>query len=137
MILFYNLNYQDLHPEFEDHLPQWMNILKQVMVLPNSNENFFKCKGAALQSILLYASKYKDDVGKEIESFSQEIWTLCANASPDAEYDDIVFNALKYFRSLIMWQDMREFFSNSIPTLISNLILPNFKFTPQYKDLFQ
>lgn len=62
---------------------------------------------------------------------------MCANASPDSEYDDIVFNALKYFRSLIMWQDMREFFSNSIPTLISNLILPNFKFTNHYKDLFQ
>jgi len=62
LILFYNLNYQDLHPEFEDNLKTWMDILKKVMNLPNNNENFFKCKGAALQSVLLYASKYKDDV---------------------------------------------------------------------------
>lgn len=32
------------------------------MNLPNNNDKFFKCKGAALQSILLYASKYKEDV---------------------------------------------------------------------------
>lgn len=77
------------------------------MHLPSNNEIFFKCKGVALQSILLYASKYKDDVQEEIKGFSQSIWTLCANASPDPEYDDIVFNALKYFRSLLMWNDMK------------------------------
>lgn len=40
------------------------------MKLPNSNENFFKCKGAALESILLYASKYKEDVEDSIKGFS-------------------------------------------------------------------
>ncbi len=69
MILFYNLNYQDLHPAFEDNLPQWMTILNKVMNLPNNNDKFFKCKGAALQSILLYASKYKEDVEDSIKGF--------------------------------------------------------------------
>ncbi len=69
MILFYNLNYQDLHPNFEDNLPEWMRILNKVMQLPNLNEKFFKCKGAALQSILLYANKYKDDVEESIKGF--------------------------------------------------------------------
>lgn len=62
MIIFYHLNYQDLHPLFEDNLPEWMNILNRVMKLPDTNEYFFKCKGATLQSILLYASRYKEDV---------------------------------------------------------------------------
>ncbi len=74
MILFYNLNYQDLHPEFEDNLPSWMEILNKVMKLPSNNESFFKCKGAALQSILLYASKYKDDVEDSIKNFMTQIW---------------------------------------------------------------
>ncbi len=59
MHIFYNLNYQDLHPMFEDNLSNWMGILKQVMNFTNTNEITFKCKGAALESILLYASKYK------------------------------------------------------------------------------
>lgn len=32
------------------------------MNFPNTSEAIFKAKGAALESILLYASKYKDDV---------------------------------------------------------------------------
>lgn len=48
MHIFYNLNYQDLHPMFEDNLSNWMEILKQVMNFTNSNEITFKCKGAAL-----------------------------------------------------------------------------------------
>lgn len=136
MILFYNLNYQDLHPLFEENLPEWMNILNRVMNLPDTNEHFFKCKGAALQSILLYASKYKEDVEDSIKGFSEQIWSLCANALPDPEYDEIVLNALKYFRSLILWKDMKSFFATNINNLVSNLLLPNLSFTNSYKQLF-
>lgn len=37
MQIYYNLNYQDLHPKFEDHLQQWMGILKAIMNLSNTN----------------------------------------------------------------------------------------------------
>lgn len=84
-----------------------------------------------MQSILLYASKYKEDVEDSIKGFSEQIWGLCANAKPDPDYDDIVFNALKYFRSLILWADMRQFFSDRVGDLISNLILPNITLTKE------
>ena len=113
-----------------------MGILNRVMKLPDTNEYFFKCKGAALQSILLYASEYKEDVEDSIKGFSEQIWSLCANALPDPEYDEVVFSALKYFRSLIMWKDMKGFFGSNINNLISNLILPNLAFTNSYKELF-
>lgn len=103
MNIFYHLNYQDLHPKFEDNLNNWMGILKQVMTFANSNEAVFKCKGAALESILLYANKYKEDVEEAIKGFSSEIWDLCSNATEDQEYDSIVFNCLKYFKSIILW----------------------------------
>ena len=69
MKIFYNLNYQDLHPKFEDNLGNWMSILKQIMSLKNTNEKVYNCKGAALESILLYASKYKEDVEGPIKGF--------------------------------------------------------------------
>jgi len=71
MKIFYNLNYQDLHPKFEDNLANWMNIIKEVMNIQNANQNIFKCKGAALEAILLYASKYKEDVEESIKGFCQ------------------------------------------------------------------
>lgn len=37
MKIFYNLNYQDLHPKYEDNLRNWMDILKQIMNIHNTN----------------------------------------------------------------------------------------------------
>lgn len=60
-----------------------MTILKTIMNFKNTNELIFKCKGAALEAILLYASKYKEDVEASIKDFCSEIWQLCSNASED------------------------------------------------------
>lgn len=125
MKLFYNLNYQDLHPKYEDDLQHWMSVLKAVMKLPNVNENIFKCKGAALEAILLYANKYKEDVEQAIKDFCVEIWPLCASASEDQEYDSIVFNCLKFFKSLMNWNDMKPFFMENMNQFFQTLILPN------------
>ena len=111
--VFYNLNYQDLHPKFEDNLVNWMEILKLVMGINHSNEHTFHCKGAALQAILLYSNKYKEDVRGMIEGFCSEIWALCSQAQDDSEYDEVVLNCLKFFKSLMMWPDMKGFFENN------------------------
>lgn len=108
--LFYNLNYQDLHPSYEDNLEHWMGVLKAVMKLENTSEAVFRCKGAALEAILLYANKYKEDVEQMIKDFCIEIWPLCASAPEDPEYDSIVLNCLKFFKSLMNWPDMKSFF---------------------------
>ena len=84
MKIFYNLNYQDLHPKFEDNLNTWMSVLKQTMSLPSTNEKImFKTKGSALQSILLYSNKYKEDIQDLIQDFCQQIWQLCSTATDD------------------------------------------------------
>ena len=37
MNIFYHLNYQDLHPKFEDNLDSWMGVLKHVMNFDNTS----------------------------------------------------------------------------------------------------
>lgn len=106
------------------------------MNFANSSEAVFKCKGAALESILLYASKYKEDVEESIKGFSSEIWDLCSNATDDPEYDTIVFNSLKYFKSIILWTEMKPFFIDNLPSLIEKLIMPNIKFSKQIIEMF-
>jgi exportin-2 (importin alpha re-exporter) len=86
---------------------------------------------------LLYSSKYKEDVQETIKDFCQEIWQLCSGASEDQEFDDIVFNCLKFFKSLMMWPDMRTFFERHILDLFSNLILPNIGVTSAQVGLFE
>jgi exportin-2 (importin alpha re-exporter) len=137
MKLFYNLNYQDLHPKYEDNLGHWMQVLKAVMKLQNKNEEIFKCKGAVLEVILLYANKYKDDVQETIQGFCQEIWELSSNATEDMEYDSIVFNSLKFFKSLLSWPEMRNFFGEHMNALMEKLIFPNIGLNNTIRGLFE
>ena len=97
----------------------------------------FKCKGAALESILLYSNKYKEDIQGLIQEFCQQIWQLCSTATDDPEEDDVVFNCLKFFKSLMIWPDMKEFFSTHIVNLLSSLILPNIGVTQTLVALFE
>ena len=48
--VFYNLNYQDLHPKFEDNLKNWMDLLKGTIKMhhQSADDDIFKAKGAAL-----------------------------------------------------------------------------------------
>lgn len=135
--LFYNLNYQDLHPSYEDNLGHWMGVLKAVMKLENTNEAIFKCKGAALEAILLYANKYKEDVEQMIKDFCIEIWPLCASAPEDPEYDSIVLNCLKFFKSLMNWPDMKPFFLENMDQIFQTLIVPNISVNKAAIALFE
>ena len=132
MKLFYHLNSQDLHPKFEDNLSDWMSILRNILGLKLDLQDdlpLFKCKGEAMRAILLYATKYRDDVETLIQSFSEEIWTVCVNTSNDPKYEKMVLNALKYFKSLVTWMNMRSFFSKNMQSLFESLLIPQSKLT--------
>jgi hypothetical protein len=43
------------------------------------------------------------------------------------EYDSIVFNCLKYFKSIILWTEMKPFFVENMGQLVEKLIMPNLK----------
>jgi exportin-2 (importin alpha re-exporter) len=152
--IFYQLNFQDLHPKFEDNLKEWMSIHQHVFqlqidlkLLGGQDLILFKCKGESMRCILLYVQKYKEDFQALIHTFSQEIWQMCTLTDQDSKFDKIVINAIKYFKQLVVWQDMRGYFTENFKTLVDVLIVPNlmiqqvditkFKIEPQsYIDTF-
>ncbi|CAD8088438.1 unnamed protein product [Paramecium primaurelia] len=138
--VFYNLNFQDLHPHFEDNLQSWMEFMKVVLRLQpvQGVEQFlFKCKGEALRCVLLYAMKYRDDFGDLIQVFSSEIWNVCTQTSAGRDSDKIVLCALRYFKTLIAWQDMKTFFEQNIKILIESLIIRNLSLSKDEIGMFQ
>ncbi|CAD8162710.1 unnamed protein product [Paramecium octaurelia] len=137
--VFYNLNFQDLHPHFEDNLQSWMEFMKVVLRLQpvQGVEQFlFKCKGEALKCVLLYAMKYRDDFGDLIQVFSSEIWNVCTQTSAGRDSDKIVLCALRYFKTLIAWQDMKAFFEQNIKILIESLIIRNLSLSKDEIGMF-
>lgn len=81
-----------MHPNFENNLNLWMNLLAQVLKIEKALADdvlLFKCKGEAMRSILLYATKYREEFEGLINNFSQEIWNICAAANEDNKYDKV------------------------------------------------
>lgn len=52
------------------------------------------------------------------------------------EYDSIVFNCLKYFKSIILWAEMKPFFVENMGQLIEKLIMPNLKIDKSKLEMF-
>lgn len=138
--LFYNLNYQDLHPLFEDSLAKWMGILVNTLKLNGdpSNITLFKCKGAALKAIILYSNKYKEDILDDtIQQFSIEVWNLFSNNShSNPNIQSLMLEGLKFFRFLVSWSSISRGYANSIPDLVTTLVLPNIGINEDVKDEF-
>jgi len=73
-----------------------MNLLAQVLKLEKDKNLFeddvllFKCKGEAMRSILLYATKYREEFEGLINDFSQEIWNICSTTTEDNKYDKVL-----------------------------------------------
>ncbi|KAM3139477.1 hypothetical protein pb186bvf_008502 [Paramecium bursaria] len=136
--IFYNLNYQDLHPAFEENIQQWMEFLKYVLTIQGFQQSeIFKSKGAALQCVLLYTTRYKEDFKDIVNMFCQEIWAICASDQKMIGNEKITSNALKYFKALVNSKDMTQFFQSNVPLLMQHLIIPYISIGKNEADLFQ
>lgn len=62
-----------------------MNILSRILTFNNNIEELklaeFKCKGEALRSIILYFTKYREDVQELVQTFSFQIFEACLKIS--------------------------------------------------------
>lgn len=62
---------------------------------------------------------------------------MCRLTDQDAKFDKIVINALKYFKNLVLWQDIGEFFKTNMNQLMESLIIPNLGVTAIEKIQFE
>lgn len=112
--------------KFEDNLPTWMQILSAVLKLdiqrPEIKMYLFKCKGESLRSILLYITKYKEDVESLVQSFSQQIYEVCMKTTDEESSGKFLLNAMKYFKNLLYWSELKSFFADSMESLLHTLV---------------
>jgi uncharacterized protein YbgA (DUF1722 family) len=127
--------------KFEDNLPTWMQILSAVLKLDIQQFGseikmyLFKCKGESLRSILLYITKYKEDVEPLVQSFSQQIYEVCMKTTDEESSGKFLLNAMKYFKNLLYWSELRSFFAESMESMLHTLVFRMEKPTSTPMDL--
>lgn len=125
--------------KFEDNLGTWMQILSAVLKLDimqfgaDIKMHVFKCKGESLRSILLYITKYKEDVESLVQSFSQQVYEVCMKITDEDSSNKFILNAMKYFKNLLYWSELRSFFADSMESLLHTLVFRMEKPTSTYK----
>jgi len=130
--IFYNINWQDLHPLVEDNLQNWMSILNSVMKVQikasstniNLRDVYFFCKGDAINCALLYARKFQEEFMPMIEPFANEIWNICTESSCERDLDDLMIHSLHYFKTFVENPNFIDFFATRLEEIFKKLIIP-------------
>jgi exportin-2 (importin alpha re-exporter) len=61
--------------------------------------------------------------------FSNEVWQVCTTTTEDADCDKVVLNALRYFKQLMQWSEIRSNLEANISNLVSSLVVKNLGLT--------
>lgn len=131
---FFNINSQDLPALVEDNLQNWATILKEVLAkkinMQNISSNeidylWFECKGEAIKSALMFATKYQDDFMDAIKPFANEIWNICQESTADEKFTKILVNSMKYFKSFCESPKFMDFFNENVKMMFTKVIIPN------------
>lgn len=72
--------------EIESNLNNWMQLLSKVLTMDiDGHESVkmlvFKCKGESLRSVILYFTKYREDIEPLVQTFSQQVYEACMKIS--------------------------------------------------------
>lgn len=131
---FFNINSQDLPAVVEDNLQNWATILKEVLSkkinmqnLTNSPTDYlwFECKGEAIKSCLMFATKYQSDFMEAIKPFANEIWNICLDSTPDEKFTKILVHSMKYFKAFCENPNFMDFFQENITLMFTKVLIPN------------
>lgn len=131
---FFNINSQDLPAVVEDNLQNWATILKEVLAKKINMQNianneidylWFECKGEAIKSALMFATKYQDDFMDAIQPFAKEIWNICQDSTADEKFTKILVHSMKYFKSFCESPKFMDFFHENVKMMFTKVIIPN------------
>lgn len=158
--IFSNLLAQEVNQTIEEHLHNWMKILRPIFdpelnqiitKVQNSRsgqlknyekeitEGWFECKGEAIKIISLMSSRYDEDLTSQIDEFAQYIWANCLEyaSSPKVEKSKLLMNSMKYFKSLATSSKYFDFFEQNVSEILTKLIIPSLSHSSQDLETFQ
>lgn len=131
---FYNINSQDLPAMVEENLSSWAEILKSILAkkidmqnLTNSETDtlWFECKGEAIKSALMFATKYQEEFMDAIKPFANEIWNICQESNANEKFTNILVHSMKYFKSFCESPNFIGFFEDNVTLMFTKVLIPN------------
>lgn len=146
--IFYLLNYQDLPEFFEDNMSTWMPRFLQLLqydnqLLQNQDEDepglLEQLRSQICDNITLYAQKYEEEFAEYLAGFVTAVWSLLTITGPQAKYDLLVSNAIKFMSTVVERTQNAHLFQSEeiLPSICEKVIVPNMEFRVSDEELFE
>ncbi|CAG8634271.1 1770_t:CDS:10 [Funneliformis caledonium] len=144
--LFYDLNWQDLPPFFEDNAEECMSFLHKYLIYSNPLLNstndeeagsLEKVKAITCEICALYATKY-EEVFTMLPTFVETVWTLLTTTGLESKYDILVSKAMAFLSKVVKLERYSGLFAKRdvLTQFCEKIILPNMYFRPIDEELF-
>ncbi|RGB41994.1 exportin-2-like protein [Rhizophagus diaphanus] len=145
--LFYDLNWQDLPPFFEDNKDECMSFLHKYLtynnpLLDSMSEDeagpLEKVKAIICEICALYATKY-EEVFTMLQTFVETVWTLLTTTGLESKYDILVSKAMAFLSKVVKLERYSSLFAKQeiLTQFCEKIILPNMYYRPIDEELFE
>jgi exportin-2 (importin alpha re-exporter) len=146
--LLYDLSCQDLPPVVEENLPVISGLLHKYLQYDNpllhTNDDTESgvleyVKAGIFELLTLYAQKYEDVFGDQLEQFVGSSWQLLTTTSSETKYDILVSRALQFLTSVTGKEKHAAPFNNeeTLNQVVEKVILPNLALRESDIELFE
>ncbi|KAI5803210.1 Cse1-domain-containing protein [Geopyxis carbonaria] len=146
--LSFDLNCQDLSPDFEENLPSIMALFHKyltysndLLVTDDDDEAgpLEKVKSGICELLQLFAFKYADVFDNILQDFANSTWALLTNLGPEPKYDILVSKALKFLTAVACSPQHAQNFSSQevLGQVVEKIILPNMTLRTSDEELFE
>lgn len=145
--IFFLLSWQDLPEYFEDHLKQFMEVLRDLLrfedaAIDAAADDEPSCidhlHATIIEILNLYAGKYDEEFRPYLQFFIRHVWELLVKRSNISKYDKVVTTGIKFLTTISKSADHILFNdSNALTQVCNSIVIPNIQLRDDDKELFE
>lgn len=145
--VFYCLSWQDIPEYFEDHLKEFMQELRKLLIFesevidklsddePGGLEDLH---ASVIEIANIYATKYDEEFRQFLPQFMSDTWSLLMRRSRSPKYDLVVTTGIKFLSSVSRSPDYHLFKDPSTLSGVCNqIVIPNIAIRDEDVEMFE
>ncbi|PWW80395.1 Cse1-domain-containing protein [Tuber magnatum] len=144
----FDLNCQDLAPDFEENLATIMGLLHKYLTFTNpllvtddddGSGPLERVKAGICEFLQLFTTKYEDVFDEMLQNFVNSTWMLLTTTGPEPKYDILVSKALQFLTAVARSGKHAQNFSTVavLEQVVEKIILPNMTLRTSDEELFE
>ena len=145
--VYFSLNFQDIPEYFEDNIKPWMTEFLKYLSYKNytvgsKNDSdpgpVEKLQSAIVDNLVLYVSKYEEQFAEFLSPFTQVIWQLLLEIGPQAKFDILATNGIKFLTAVSAKEmNVGIFTDDVLQQIVEKIVVKNLTCSQNDVELFE